>query len=78
MFKCLFYVVNIIIKVVLSSYTHIITIMQDGGQDGCNNHTIIGILLLKRHSNVSYIISVVCLKCPFLVVHIIVMSFGFS
>ena len=28
--------------------------MQDGGQDGCNNHTIRGIFLLKRHSGVSY------------------------
>ena len=54
MFKCLFYVVNIIIKNVLGSDTHIITIMQDGGQDGCHNHTIRGILLLKRHSYVSY------------------------
>ena len=58
MFKCSFYVVNIIIKIVLSSDTHIIIIMQDGGQvggqDGCHYHTVGGILLLKRHSYVSY------------------------
>ena len=28
--------------------------MQDGGHDGCHNHTIRGILLLKRPSDVSY------------------------
>ena len=50
MFKYSFYVVNIIIKIVLSSDTHMIIIMQDGG----HNHTKGCILLLKRHSDVSY------------------------
>ena len=51
--------------------------MQDGDRDGCHNHNISGILLLK-HIQLLHITSVLCLKCPFLVVHTIVKSFGFS
>ena len=54
-----------------------IIIMQDGGQDGCHNHTVRGILLLKRHSGVSYNQYLV-IEMPIFVVHIIVKSFGFS
>ena len=53
------------------------TIMQDGDQDGCHDNDIRGILLLK-HIQLLHISSVLCLKCTFLVVHIIVKSFGFS
>ena len=52
--------------------------MQDGDQDGCHNHNTAGILLLKRHTITAYKNSVLCLKCPFLIVHVIVKCFGFS
>ena len=51
----LFYVLKLILcckhhdKIVLSSDTHIIIIMQDGGQDGCHNHTIRGNLSYNQY-----------------------------
>ena len=39
---------------------------------------IICILILKRHSSVLHVNSILCLKCLFLVVHIIVKSFDFN
>ena len=54
-------------------------IMQGGDQDGCHNHnTCIGGILLLQHIQLLHITSVLCFKCPFLVIHIKVKSFDFS
>ena len=51
--------------------------MQDGDRDGCHNHDI-SVFSYQKYIHLLHVTSVLCLKFPFLVVHIIVKSFGFG
>ena len=47
------YAVNNIKKRILKFDPHVIIMRQDGGQDGCHNHTKSNIFVIKRHSSVA-------------------------
>ena len=51
--KCSIYDVNNIKKIILRFDPHFIIMRQDGGQDGCHNHTKSNISVIKRHSSVA-------------------------
>ena len=38
-------------KIIPSFEPHVIIMRQDGGQDGCRNHTKSNIFVIKRHSS---------------------------
>ena len=51
--KCSIYAVNNIKKIILRFDPHVIIMRQDGGQDGCHNHTKSNIFLINWHSSVA-------------------------
>ena len=51
--KCLIYAVNNFKNIILRFDPHVICMRQDGGQDGCHNHTKSNIFLMKRNSSVA-------------------------